>query len=111
MPALAHLLKLHVGDSRIFRSLRSKLFGSYGSNNSGPLDKEDRAFPPTIGSAPVQRRRDYYSLTDRNVLGTQVSVSEHTALSEGGIFRSIAISQDLDKNSAERLVQNKQIGT
>jgi hypothetical protein len=107
MPALAHLLKLHVRDSRIFKSLRSKLFGSYGSNNNGPLDKEDGEFPPTIGAAPVPRRRDYYSLTDRTSLSTQVSHLEHTALLEGGFTRSIASSQDLEKNSAERLVENK----
>ncbi|KAF2829103.1 hypothetical protein CC86DRAFT_444281 [Ophiobolus disseminans] len=104
MPALAHLLKLHIGDSRVFKSLRSRLFGSYGSNKSGPSEQDGGRVMPTIGSAPVPRRREYYSLTDRTLFNTQVSASEHTVMPESGIIRSIAISQDVGKDSAERLV-------
>lgn len=104
MPALAHLLKLHVGDLKAFRSLRSKLLGSYRSDNSGPSNKESRELMPTIGSTPVPRRRNYYSLMDGTLLESQISATEHTGLPESGIVRSVMISQNRGQESGETLV-------
>jgi hypothetical protein len=106
MPAFAQLLKVHVGGSALFQSMRSRFLGGSNSNPSGKASKEERPQLATFGGNQSPRRRNYYELTDTALLKSQVTVDdgpEPSDLAPDGIFRSVGFSQQVRPDSAERM--------
>ncbi|KAI2610571.1 hypothetical protein GGR54DRAFT_373308 [Hypoxylon sp. NC1633] len=109
MPSLAQLLRIHVGESSLIRSLRSRLFGSRGTvgDVSGP--SEDQNKNEILGTASFgsgqPRRRDYYQLTDVSLFSTQITSSgnreEDPVSPPKAIVRSVEISQQHTRNSSK----------
>lgn len=106
MPAFAQLLKVHVGGSAFFRSLRSRLQGGSSSGQSGDRSKEERPQLATFGTNQSSRRKNYYELRDTALLKSQVTVDDNpvpAALEPDGIIRSVGFSQQFRDDSAENL--------
>lgn len=101
MPAFAQLLKVHIGGSPAFKSLRSRLFGS-GSHPSETWSKEERPKLATFGATPQNGRRAYRELTDTVLLNSQATVIDNApAAPANGIIRSVGISQQFRYDSSD----------
>ncbi|TVY48328.1 hypothetical protein LOCC1_G001473 [Lachnellula occidentalis] len=106
MPAFAQLLKVHVGGSSIFQSLRLRYLGGSSYNRSGDKSNEERPQLATFGSNQLPRRNDYYELTDTALLKSQITANdelEPSPLASDGINRTVGFSQQYRPDSTEHV--------
>ncbi|KAK0747390.1 hypothetical protein B0T21DRAFT_277230 [Apiosordaria backusii] len=75
MPACAQLAKVYIGESAFYKSLRSRLLPS---SRGGSLSKENvpQVHVATFGSNQTPRRKEYYELTDTQLLETRTGTRD-----------------------------------
>ncbi|KAK4186806.1 hypothetical protein QBC35DRAFT_500328 [Podospora australis] len=73
MPACAQLAKVYIGESALYKSLRSHLvFPSRGGTSANKqMNHTPQDHLATFGSPDTPRRKHYYGLTDTQLLATQ----------------------------------------
>ncbi|KAK4164099.1 hypothetical protein QBC43DRAFT_379012 [Cladorrhinum sp. PSN259] len=77
MPACAHLAKIYIGESAFYKSIKSRLL-SISGGGTATNENAPQVHVATIGSDQSPRRKQYYELTDTQLLETQTGTQNET---------------------------------
>lgn len=108
IPASVSFLRKHVGESSVYKSLRSKIF----SSNLGSKDSWNKktSVETYRGSGKQKRKLSYYTLSDETTLRSHITVpSEAHMYSDNryhdGMVRTVAVTQqEHNTASLDRMV-------